>query len=80
MKLHYSDMIYTREQVERFRKFHDVTKNGVVFDWWLVNCNGAGFCLIREPHHTDEDMFQAIQYIKRDRDVAGMIKVAKLTH
>ena len=63
---------YTQDQIARFRKFGDVTKNGVVFDWWLVNSNGAGFCLIREPHHTDEDIERAKHHIRNDRDVVTM--------
>ena len=70
---------YTRKEVERFRKSGNVTENGVVFDWWLVNCDGAGFCLIREPHHTDDDIKKAREHIKNDRDVVGSIRVATIS-
>lgn len=63
---------YTRDEVARFRKHGDVTRNGVVFDWCLVSINGAGFTVIREPHHTDEDIEIAKQQIRSDRDVVWM--------
>jgi len=43
---------YTTPERDRCASFGDVTKNGVIFDWELVNINGAAFTLIREPHHT----------------------------
>lgn len=67
---------YSSEQVEKFRRQHDVTPNGVVFDWWLASCEGAGFCLIRESHHTDQDIETAKKYLRADRDVVGAIRVA----
>src|SRR5262245_32048877 len=60
---------YSRADVEKERKHGNVTSNGVVFDWWHVNINGAGFALIREPFHTDEDMQKAERLIRGDRDV-----------
>jgi hypothetical protein len=67
---------YTAAQVEKFRKQHDVTRNGVAFDWWLASCEGAGFCLIREQHHTDADIELAKKQLHGDRDVVGRIQVA----
>lgn len=63
---------YTRKEIERLRNFGDVTKNGVVFDWELVSCEGAGFTLLREAHHTDADIEEAKRQIRRDRDVVRM--------
>ena len=71
-------MTYTQAEVERFRKFGDVTPNGVVFDWGLAGPNGASFTLIRESHHTDEDIEKAKRYLNRERDVVGKIRVASL--
>lgn len=70
-------MKYSREELERFRKYGDVTPNGVVFDWWLVSSAGAGFALIREPHHTDGDIESAKSYLRRERDVV-QLRVARL--
>ena len=69
---------YTAAEVAKFRKHGDVTRNGVAFDWWLVNMNGAGFCLVREPHHTDADMEIARRHIMADRDVVGRIRIATI--
>jgi hypothetical protein len=64
-----------QERVAHARKHHDVTNNGVAFEWWLANCDGAGFLILREPHHTDEDIDRAKSLIKADRDVVGAIRV-----
>ena len=61
--------MYTREEVERFRNFGNVTDNGVVFDWGLAGSEGAVFVLLREPHHTNEDIAKAKALIRRDRDI-----------
>lgn len=42
------DNEYTLQEVQRFRKFGDVTASDVVFDWYLAGSTGAGFVLIRE--------------------------------
>jgi len=67
---------YTRAETERLRKFGDVTRNGVVFDWWLASSAGAGFRLIREAHHTDDDIKVAKAHLRGARDVVGHIQVA----
>lgn len=63
---------YTKDQRDRFAKFGDVTKNGVVFDWELANINGAAFTLIREPHHTDADMQLAEHHLRSNHDVVSL--------
>jgi hypothetical protein len=69
-------MKWTDEQMASAKRHGDVTKNGVAFDWWLVNVNGACFMLMREDHHSDEDIALAKEHIRRDRDVVGRINVA----
>lgn len=68
---------YTKADADKARAFGDVAE-GVAYDWWLVNADGAGFCLLREPHHTDEDILRALAKVRRDRDVVGRIGVAKV--
>ncbi len=70
-------MTYSQTELAKFKRFGDVTPNGVVFDWWLASRNGAGFCLLREPHHTDDDIEKAKRHIETDRDVVGKIGVAE---
>lgn len=65
---------YSKAEVDKFRKYGDVTPNGVAFDWWLINSNGAGFAIIREPQHTDKEIEDATDYILRERDVVKMVK------
>lgn len=54
-----------------------VTKNGVVFDYQLVSINGAHFILIREPHHTDDDIRIAEEHVRAEHDVV-QLSVARL--
>lgn len=68
---------YSPETLAAAKKIHDVTPSGVAFDWWLASAAGAGFLLLREPHHTDEQIEAAKSYLKRERDVVGAIKVAQ---
>ena len=75
-RLYVSGANYTKEELERNRKFGDVTSNGVVFDWELAGPNGARFLLFREPFHSDDDLHKAVKQIQIDRDVVGLVKVA----
>ena len=44
----------------------------VYFDWWLINSNGAGFEVLREPCHTDKDIAAAVEHLRQDRDVVHL--------
>lgn len=68
---------YTITERDRCAAAGDVTKNGVVFDYELVSINGAHFTLIREPHHTDDDIRIAEEHVRRDHDVV-QLSVARL--
>ena len=51
----------------------ELTPNGVPFDWWLVNINGAGFCLLPvKGYHTDQDVEEAKRHLRSDRDVVAL--------
>lgn len=63
---------YTKDERNKFAGYGDVTPNGIVFDWSLVNCDGAAFYLIRESHHSDEDIEIAKRYLRSDHDVVGL--------
>jgi hypothetical protein len=63
---------YTTTERDSCANSGDVTPNGVVFDWELVNINGAGFTLIREPHHTDDDIRIGEEYLRYERDVVRL--------
>lgn len=55
-------------------KYHDVTRNGVPFDWWLASAAGAGFCLL-VTNETPDQINAAKADIRRDRDVVGRIRI-----
>jgi len=63
---------YTITERDRCAAAGYVTKNGVIFDYELVSINGAHFTLIREPHHTDDDIKLAEEHVRRDHDVVGL--------
>lgn len=59
---------------ERCRKFRDVAE-GVVFKESLVGSSGMSFMLMPEPHHTDEDIERAANYLRGHRDVVDLYYV-----
>lgn len=65
-------LTYTPAELEREKRDGNVTANGVVFEWWLISADGAGFALYREPHHTDEDIALAKNLLRNDRDVVKL--------
>lgn len=62
---------YTQNDVDHARRIGDEVC-GVAFIWDLVSINGAGFTLLREPTHTDEDIARAEAKIRGDRDVVWL--------
>ena len=64
------------ELLDRAKRRGNVTPNGVAFDWWLVNADGAGYELLREPHHSDEDIEAAKRYLRGNHDVVTLRVVA----
>jgi hypothetical protein len=68
---------FTKTDLERQRKFGNVIESaapgGVCFDDWLVNINGAGFALYREPHHTDAQIDAAKRWLRSNRDVVALL-------
>lgn len=54
------------------RRDGDITRNGVVFRWWLAGPGGAAFKLFREPHHSDADIQQAENELRTSRDVVEL--------
>jgi len=66
------------EVMEKARKMHQITRSGMVYDWWLVSAAGAGFALFREPHHTEQEIHAAKTQLKSDRDVIGRIRIVDL--
>lgn len=70
---------YSLRSLQRIREAGDVTKNGVAYDWSLAGSAGAVFTLIRERHHSDEDIAAAVSELRMDRDVVGKVGVAMLS-
>lgn len=72
-------MSYTLADVEKAERNGDVV-NGVPFDWWLVNSDGAGFVLLPIiAKHTKEQVQEAKIRLRNNRDVVGKIGVHWIT-
>jgi hypothetical protein len=61
-----------RKRIERCRRFGNITRNGIVFDWELAGPNGASYELFRQPNHSDEDIACAISQLRADHDVVSL--------
>jgi hypothetical protein len=69
-RMRLSKRVYTLEEIRRSRDdFHDVTPNGVVFDWGLAGPQGAWFTLIKQGKQTLDDLQVAAKYLRANRDV-----------
>lgn len=64
--------VFSRAEVDRCKKFRDVTSNGVPFYWELVSSAGGYFFLIRDVGVTDADLEEAKKELRRSRDVVGL--------
>lgn len=64
---------YTQEELDRARKGGDViasaSTHGVAFKAWLEGSAGAGFALLREPNHSNDDIARAKRWLVNNRDV-----------
>ena len=61
-----------KDRIEKAKKWGNVTGNGIAYEWELAGSEGASFLLLREPHHTDEDIKQAKRYLCAHRDVVSI--------
>lgn len=66
---------YSKEQLDRNRRFGFVTRSNVVYDEELAGPHGMSFVLLREEATTDDMIRQAVQQLRSDRDVVGRIKI-----
>ena len=62
----------TQAEVDRWRKFGDVTSQGVVYHWELAGPQGARFVLIREGQSIST-LKKAAKELRWQRDVVGAI-------
>jgi hypothetical protein len=62
----------SREEYDRLKRFENITDNGVVFMDEPSGSEGYWFCLIRESHHTDEDIECAKREIRHKRDATSI--------
>ena len=63
---------YTPDELAAARKRGDLvvsaSTSGVAFRWWLVGADGAGFALLREPNHSDDNIARAKRWLMNSRD------------
>jgi len=69
---------FCQREYRKAVKNGQVTRNGVAYFYFLAGMDGASFTLFRTPSVTDEDIAKAKQWLYRDHDVVGNIKVEKV--
>jgi hypothetical protein len=69
---------YSHAEVLRAKSYGQCTPSGVVFDGELAGPNGMSFVLLREEHTSDEMLSKSVDYLRRERDVVGKIKVTDI--
>jgi hypothetical protein len=73
-----SSLLVTLDRLAKCRAWGRVTKAGVAFDYSWATQETASFLLIREPHHSDEDIDRAVREIRASGESAGPVRVARL--
>lgn len=73
-----SSLLVTVDRLAKCRAWNRVTKAGVAFDYSWATADTASFLLIREPHHSDEDIDKAVAEIVASGESAGPVRVARL--
>ncbi|HYF08016.1 MAG TPA: hypothetical protein VD970_10370 [Acetobacteraceae bacterium] len=73
-----SSLLVTIDRLAKCRAWGRVTRAGVAFDYSWATEDTASFLLIREPHHSDEDIDAAVQEIAASGESAGPVRVARL--
>lgn len=73
-----SSLLITIDRLAKCRAWGRVTRAGVAFDYSWATEDTASFLLIREPHHSDEDIDNAVAEIAASGESAGPVRVARL--
>ena len=73
-----SSLVIGLDRLAKCRAWGRVTKAGVAFDYSWATQDAASFLLIREPHHSDEDIDRAVAEIVASGESAGPVRVALL--
>ena len=73
-----SSLLVTVDRLAKCRAWGRVTKAGVAFDYSWATQDTASFLLIREPHHSDQDIDRAVAEIAATGESAGPVRVARL--
>ena len=73
-----SSLLITVDRLAKCRASGRITRVGVAFDYSWATEDTASFLLIREPHHSDQDIDRAVAEIKASGESAGPVRVALL--
>ena len=73
-----SSLVIGLDRLAKCRAWGRITKSGVAFDYSWATQDAASFLLIREPHHTDEDIDRAVAEIVASGESAGPVRIALL--
>jgi hypothetical protein len=73
-----SSLLIGLDRLAKCRAWGRVTKAGVAFDYSWATQDTASFLVIREPHHSDQDIDRAVAEIQATGESAGPVRVARL--
>jgi hypothetical protein len=73
-----TQMEFSHAELLRAKSYGQCTPSGVAYEEELAGPNGMSFVLLREEHTSDEMLSQAVDYLRRGRDVVGKIKVTEV--
>ena len=73
-----SSLLIPLDRLAKCRAWGRVTKAGVAFDFSWATQDSASFLLIREPHHSDDDIDRAVAEIVASGESAGPVRIARL--
>lgn len=65
---------HSQARLDKARYYDDVTRGltPVCYEWGLQNVDGSWYRLLREPHHTDQDIARAKSYLRNSQDVVSL--------
>lgn len=73
-----STITFTQKEVKRLKRHGFVTASGVAYYEELAGPNGMSFLLIEEEGTSKDKLERAVDQLRSDHDVVGVIRVCKI--
>lgn len=66
-----------QKRIDKAKSIGDVTENDVAYEYDIFGPDGAHFYLLKEKHHTEDQLNIAKSLIRRDRDALSVHIIKK---